>query len=111
GDDTLTNAGTFEAVGTSQFGAGTDLLVNSGTLRAQGPVTLAGLESVANGGLIDPRDGATDDVLTLSGSYVGTESAALGVDAGPGTASDRLVIGGAAAGSTAVWVAGPGGFI
>src|SRR5690606_24678464 len=30
--------------------------------------------------------------------------------AGPGTASDRLMIGGAAVGSTAVWVAGPGAF-
>lgn len=111
GDDTLTNAGTFEAAGTSQFGAGADLLVNSGTLRVQGPVTFAGLESLANGGLIDLRDGATDGVLTLPGSYVGTGSAALGVDVGPGTASDRLVIGGAAVGSTAVWVAGPGAFV
>src|SRR5690606_10576137 len=110
GDDTLTNAGTFEAAGTSQFGAGTDLLVNSGTLRVQGPVTLAGLESLANGGLIGLRDGAPDGGLTLPGSYVGAGSAARGGDAGPGTASDRLMIGGAAVGSTAVWVAGPGAF-
>lgn len=109
--DTLTNAGTLDVLGTSSFGAGADTLVNSGTIRVRrGLATFAALESTANSGLIDMRDGATDDALVLSGAYVGSGQAALGVDVGPGTASDRLTIGGAATGSTAVLVAGTGQF-
>ena len=109
--DTLINAGTLDTFGTSSFGAGTDSLVNSGRLLARrGVAAFGGLENIANSGLIDLRDGATDDVLTLSGSYVGMGAARLGVDLGSGTASDRLVIGGAATGSTQLLVAGSGQF-
>ena len=68
--------------------------------------TLAGLESFANSGLIDLSDGVAGDVLTVTGAYVGTGDAALSLDvdlAAP-TLADRLVVGGAATGSTSIFV-------
>ena len=105
-NDTLTNAGRINATQSSSFGGGTDLLTNTGTIRADGAITFAGLETLTNSGLIDMRDGAANDSLTIPGAYNGTGSARLGVDVGAGTAADRLVVGGAATGSTQVLIAG-----
>ena len=111
-DDVLTNGGTLFATRSSDFGAGTDLLTNLGLISVSGTQTYAGLETLANtGGVIDMRDGATDDSLTIPGDYVGSAGAFLGVDVGPGTAGDQLVIGGSATGSTAVVFDAGGNFV
>lgn len=109
--DTLTNNGLFAAAGASDFGAGADLFTNNGVLSATGVVTLGGLETLANAGIVDLRNGVVGDVLTLPGAYSGSGGAALGVDVSAGTASDRLVVGGAATGSTVVLVSGDGSFV
>lgn len=110
GNDTLINNGTIVATAGSSFGGGTDTLINTGTIRTTtGAVTFAGLETTTNTGLIDMRDGNPNDTLTLPGNYFGSGGAALGVDVAAGTASDRLVIGGAATGSTNLLVSGTNG--
>lgn len=126
GNDTFTNSGTFNHGGIVQFGAGTDTLTNSGTLNLSsaaafdfgadadvfnnsgtlnlrnGAQTLAGLETFNNsGGIIDLRDGAANDVLTISGNYAATGNARLAVDVGGGTA-DRLVYTGTTTGTTTI---------
>ncbi|MEL7691482.1 autotransporter domain-containing protein [Citromicrobium bathyomarinum] len=110
-DDLLTNNGRFNATQSSDFGAGNDTLANSGTIAVAGTQTFAGLETLANNGVIDMRDGATDDSLTIPGDYSGGGTAFLGVDVGPGSASDRLNIGGAATGSTSVVFDAGGNFV
>jgi outer membrane autotransporter protein len=107
-DDVLTNAGRFNLAKDSDFGDGADLFVNTGLLavrpEATGPgaVTLLGLETFRNqGGLVDLRNGHAGDVLTLAGDYVGSGDATLGLDVG-GAAVDKLVIAGAATGSTRI---------
>ena len=103
--DTLTNAGTLDLAGASSFGAGADLLTNNGRLRARGNVALTGLEQLNNNGLIDMLDGAADDQLSVSGNLTGGAGSRLAVDVAAGTVGtpvDRLVIGGAAGGTTQV---------
>ena len=111
GNDTLTNNGTFNATANSNFGAGTDTFVNAGRLAVRpdasvaGAITLAGLESFANRGTIDLRNGVTGDTLTLPGSFAGSGASTLGIDVAvtpTGMTADRLVIGGSATGSTAI---------
>ncbi|WP_267397647.1 MULTISPECIES: autotransporter domain-containing protein [unclassified Sphingomonas] len=111
GDDTLINNGVFEAVGDSAFGDGVDTLVNNGlfTVRRRattaGAVTLAGLETFTNAGLVDLRNGVAGDTLTVPGSFVGNSGSALGLDVSvtaAGATADKLVIGGAATGSTQI---------
>lgn len=110
-NDTITNNGVFAASGTSAFGGGTDAFANTGRLTvgaggtAAAAVTFTGLESLTNSGTIDLRNGHAGDTLTLPGSYAGTGGAVLGLDVSVGangTVGDRLVIGGAATGSTAI---------
>ncbi len=118
GADVVNNTGTFVVGPNPDFGAGADVFGNSGTVRFVGgattPVsrTFTGLETFNNtGGLIDLRNGVAGDVLTLPGTFTGTGASAVGLDASLSGAgiSDRLVIGGAATGSTALLVdyAGP----
>ena len=111
GADTLTNSGTVNVGQSSDFGAGADTFANAGTVRVlpasavAGSVTFTGLETFNNTGLIDFRNGHAGDVLTLPGAYTGAGSAALALDASlgaPAATADRLVVGGAATGSTAV---------
>ena len=104
-DDRLVNQGVFAPVGTSEFGLGADLLVNSGTVRVRGAPTLAGLDSFVNRGLADFVDGAADDRLTLGGDFTGEAGSRLTLDVAAGTAgtpADRLVVAGNAGGTTAV---------
>ena len=115
--DTFNNAGTFRPVGTSGFGGGVDVLNNSGTIAvnpggaAPAAVAFTGLETLNNSGLIDMRNGQVGDTLTTSGNFVGSGGSTLGVDVGTTTA-DRLIVGGAATGSTAVVAQGlNGGFV
>lgn len=110
--DTLNNAGVFDAIGTSQFGAGSDLFGNAAgaTVRSvNGAATLAGLETFNNSGLVEMRDGAVGDSLSVSGTFAGQAGSTLGldVDFAAGTA-DRLIVGGAATGSTTINVQGTG---
>jgi hypothetical protein len=107
GNDTFNNQGTFALPATLDFLTGTDVLNNTGTLTAfNGTSVVSNLETFNNaGGLIDLRDGATNDVVNLANSnYVATGAARLGVDVG-GTGvitADRLVIGGTTTGTTTV---------
>ena len=113
GNDQLINNGTFNAAGNSTFGAGNDSLVNNGVitvgrgLAIPGAVALTGLESLSNNGLIDLRNGVAGDVLTVPGTFTGMGASTVGLDvsiAAAGSTADRLVVGGAAAGSTALVV-------
>jgi outer membrane autotransporter protein len=110
--DRLTNNGTFIATADSAFGGGTDTFINNGSLIVRpatpaGGVTMAGLESLTNSGLIDLRNGVTGTTLTIPGSFNGSGASTLAVDASftpTGAAADRLIVGGAATGSTQVVV-------
>ena len=110
--DTVTNSGVFNAVGDSDFGAGADRFVNSGTLAVRpgaasaGTVTFLGLERFENaGGLVELRNGKVGDVLTLPGDYVASGAARLGLDVSA-TGADSLVVTGAATGKTSVLLGG-----
>ncbi|MBB4859591.1 hypothetical protein HNO88_002920 [Novosphingobium chloroacetimidivorans] len=117
-NDVFNNAGSFRPVGNSSFGGGTDVLNNSGSIvinpgapAAPAAVAFTGLETLNNSGLIDMRNGRVGDSLTVPGAFTGSGASTLGVDVGAITA-DRLVVGGAATGSTAVLVNGlNGGFV
>ena len=109
GDDVLTNAGTFVATKDSDFGAGNDLFVNTGKLVVQpgtkpGNVTLLGLETFQNAGLIDLRNGVAGDTLTLPGNYVASGKAALGVDLGAKGVADKLIVNGTVTGTTSILI-------
>lgn len=103
--DTFANnaAGRFNATGVSDFGLGTDTFNNAGLVTAFSSATFTGLEAFNNTGLIDLRDGATGDILTLTGTtFTGGAGSQLGLDVSfANNTSDRLVIG-AAAGSTSL---------
>ncbi len=116
-NDVVNNSGRFVAIGDSNFGAGSDVFNNSGTVQigsgATAPVAVrfTGLETFNNtGGLVDLRNGRTGDTLTLPGTFVGSGDSRLGLDVLlDGTANDRLVITGAATGRTQVLVGTPTG--
>ena len=106
GDDRITNSGVFVIDKGSDFGAGSDLFVNTGSVvfdKATRPtnLSLAGLEQFQNQGLIDLRTGVAGDVLTLPGDYVGSGNAKLGLDL-DADGADRLVVAGAATGKTGI---------
>jgi hypothetical protein len=105
-DDLFVNTGTFNATKNSNFDLGKDLLTNSGTVKlatsTAASVAFLGLEKFDNrGGLVDLRNGHSGDVFTLTGDYVGSGDARLGLDLNGGSA-DQLVITGAATGKTKV---------
>lgn len=115
GADRVNNTGTFlvDADADPDFGAGADIFANSGTVRfpsgatAPSPRTFTGLDTFANtGGLIELRNTIAGDTLTLPGSFAGSGDSRLGIDVdltGEGSA-DRLIVAGAATGSTRVLV-------
>ncbi len=115
-DDVLTNTGMWSFGGTSDFGTGHDALTNSGSLIAANAAgqaectVLAGLDDLANAGLIDLSDAITGDVplgfdsLEIAGNFDGS-GGFLRLDAilgGPGALADRLVIGGTVTGRTGI---------
>ncbi|RYG17852.1 MAG: autotransporter outer membrane beta-barrel domain-containing protein, partial [Caulobacteraceae bacterium] len=106
--DTFANnaGGVFNASGTSDFGAGADSFTNAGVLTAFSSATFNGLETFSNTGLIDLRDGAAGDVLTLTGTaFNGGAGSQVGLDVNLATGTaDRLVIG-AASGVTSLLLA------
>jgi hypothetical protein len=106
----LTNAGTFVATKDSDFGGGGSQFVNTGVLKiasgAAGAVSFQNLATFQNaGGLIELRNGHAGDVFTLSGDYVASGNARLGLDVN-GTTADKLVIAGTASGATSVLLTG-----
>ncbi|NUS61276.1 MAG: autotransporter domain-containing protein, partial [Lysobacter sp.] len=124
-DDTFGNAGTWHAVGVSDFGAGDDrvtnagtmlledatvhlgaattanVFANAGTMRVSGASTLdmGGAFVARNDGLLSFADGAADDALTIVGDLAGEGSIAFDVAAGSG-ASDLLTVDGTIDAST-----------
>ena len=122
-DDRFDNAvgANWLAVGTSNFGAGNDLIVNYGTIAMDGAevrlgagsnvfdnfgtIVVAGdnlvdmAQPFRNNGVIEFRDGAPDDVLTIVGDFAGEGVINLDVSALHGT-SDHLYVGGVVNGST-----------
>lgn len=110
GSDTFNNSGTFNANASSNFGGGTDVFNNSGTVRVlggtttPGAVTFTGLDTFNNSGTITLVNGHIGDTLTLPGTYTGTGNGTLAVDVafGTGAGADRLIVNGAATGSTGV---------
>jgi len=102
--DTLDNAGTFDAIGASAFGAGADRFDNSGTTRSvNGAAVLGGLETFNNGGLVDLGDGAPDDRLTI-GDFNGLPGSRLAVDVDFTARVADVLVTGVATGSTTVAV-------
>jgi hypothetical protein len=99
--DRVNNAGLFDAIGTSLFGAGADIFTNTGTVRStNGAAVFAALENFNNSGLVDLRDSAVGDTLNVTGAYVGSGAAHLGVDANIQSAQADVLITGPATGST-----------
>lgn len=110
GNDAVSNGGRLTLTGASDFGAGADTLTNSGMIRLATATTvqttsIAGLEALANSGVIDLRNGVVGDRLTLAGTaYTGTGNATLGLDVAFATGratADRLILG-SATGSTTI---------
>jgi fibronectin-binding autotransporter adhesin len=101
---TVTNAGTFIATKASDFG-GDALFVNTGVLQVgpgAGTVSFLGLATFENaGGLIDLRKAPVGEVFDLSGDYVASGDARLGLDVS-GSLADKLVIQGTATGATSI---------
>lgn len=114
GDDVVDNRGLFELTATSDFGAGLDVFWNSGELRliagtAAKSVALQNLERFENSGLVELRNGVAGDTLTVSGDFVGAGGSTIALDVDvAGAKSDRLVVGGAATGSTRLVIKGEG---
>src|SRR5579859_6307894 len=109
GDDVLTNSGTFVATKDSDFGGGNNLFVNTGKLvvapgTKPGNITLLGLETFQNSGLIDLRNGVAGDTLTMPGNYVASGKAALGVDLGANGVADKLIVNGSVTGTTSILI-------
>ena len=107
GNDTFNNQGTFALPLAIDFLTGADVLNNSGTLTGfAGNASILGLETFNNSGLIDMRDGAANDVITLAGTnYVASGNASLGIDvvgSGGINLADKLIIGGTTTGTTTV---------
>jgi hypothetical protein len=99
--DRVNNAGIFDAIGTSLFGAGTDIFANSGTTRStNGAAVLAALEQFNNSGLVEMRDGAVGDTLNVTGAFTGSGASRLGVDSNISNNTSDVLITGVSSGST-----------
>jgi hypothetical protein len=107
GNTTLAGFTTFSNAGTLDLAAGTltvpaAVFTNTGTILAdEGAATITGQTSFANSGTIDLQDGAVGDVLTINSAFAGSGGSNLLIDFND-TAADRLVIAGAASGTTTV---------
>ncbi len=82
GDDTLQIAGRFLASGTSLFGDGEDVLVNTGSVFVtDGAAAFDGLERFENQGLFSLANGDAGDSLDLSDiAFMGGEGSVLAFD-------------------------------
>lgn len=103
------NSGTLD-LGPGTFTVPAVAFTNSGTIFAdEGNSTITGQTVFANSGTIDLQDGVPNDILTINSSFVGTGGSVLLIDA-IGASADRLVINGAASGTTVVNVSNGGVF-
>lgn len=100
-DDVLNNAGRFTAHGTSDFGAGTDVVNNTGIIDmgesdARRSAVFANLERLNNAGVIDLSNGVAGDVFAISGILNGRagNSVAMDLDLTGAPLADRIVAGG-----------------
>jgi autotransporter family porin len=114
------SGGTFEARLTSDFGGGTDLFTNAGTVHtaanpgATEKTAFVNLERFENSELISLQDHKAGDVFIISNTVGGTDlsfaagrHSTLAVDAylgGPGEIADKLIIQGDVTGQTALKV-------
>jgi outer membrane autotransporter protein len=73
--------------------------VNAGTINATGLSTIDG--ALTNSGLINLQNNVAGDRLTVTGNFTGSAGSRIALDA-----SDQIVIGGSATGSTTLSVAG-----
>ncbi|GMN03346.1 hypothetical protein [Erythrobacter sp. MTPC3] len=105
GDDSFTNSGTFQVRDTSDFGAGTDMFDNlaGGTLAAPAIASLIGVETLSNAGLITLVNEDAAGSLTVSGDFIGNDGQ-LAIDIDFAGTSDKLIIGGAATGTTTIFL-------
>ncbi len=95
---TLTNsAGGIVNIAGGTIGAITT--VNAGTINVTGLSTING--ALTNSGLINLQNNVAGDRLTITGNYVGLPGSRIALDA-----TDQIVIGGSATGSTTLNVAG-----
>ncbi len=109
-NDTVNKGGTFNALSNSDFGDGSDVFNNSGTLNVlsgsavPSTIEFTSLETFNNSGTINLVNGRTGNSLTLPGTFNGTGGSTLALDVVTGAtpASDRLIVQGAATGSTAI---------
>jgi outer membrane autotransporter protein len=97
---TLTNSagGTIDIAG-GTIGAITT--VNAGTINVTGLSTING--ALTNSGVINLQNNVAGDRLTVTGNFAGSPGSRIALDA-----SDQIVIGGSATGSTTLTVAGLG---
>lgn len=103
------NSGTL-GLGPGRFTVGVVPFSNSGTVFSiNGSSNIFGQSSFTNSGAIGLQDGTPNDVLTIDSNFVGLGGSALFMDVA-GASADRLVITGAALGSTVVNVANGGVF-
>ncbi len=97
GNDVFNNIGTWMASGTSDFGAGSDRLVNTGLFAATavGTTTLANLGTFVNEGTMDLANGRSGDRLEMPGTtFVGGSGSVVRVDVDFATgSSDTLALG------------------
>ena len=96
GDDTITNFGTFRLTGGMvTMGAGSNAFNNAGILKVLGnsAIDVGAGGTLTNVNAIDLIDGATDDILTLTGTLAGSGALNIDVDLLNGSA-DQLVVSG-----------------
>ncbi|RZJ96659.1 MAG: hypothetical protein EON88_06470 [Brevundimonas sp.] len=85
------NAGVWQSMGGMRFRGDDDILINTGVIRPHyeesgccydpGQITLTGLETFQNAGLIDLRGAVTEDrLVALDTTYVGQAGAVIAVD-------------------------------
>ena len=101
GFTSFSNAGALDlAAGT--FTAPAGAFTNSGTIIAdEGATTITGQTTFTNSGTINLQDGATGDFLTINSAFAGSAPGQLRIDTS-GAVADRLIVNGAALGSTVV---------
>ncbi|MFJ6024000.1 autotransporter outer membrane beta-barrel domain-containing protein [Brevundimonas sp. NPDC092305] len=100
-DDVLDNVGRFTTSGNSDFGAGTDVINNTGLIElaeAAGArsASFLNLERLNNAGTIDLSNGRSGDILNVSGVFNGQTGGTvlMDLDLRGEPSADRIVAGG-----------------
>ena len=96
GDDSLANGGRIDLSNAFiDFGTGINAFSSTGTVYVDGSsaIYMGGAFAFASDGLVDFRDGATDDTLYLSGNLAGDGYLAFDVDGADATADQFYIAG------------------